>query len=248
MRSPAKDEPEIPFVEVALNSVDQPTALKQDVSEKKEEVVKIEEIFKEEKNDGKKRVFEINTEFDVLEQPERSFPNNRVTTTTYTKCNFFPKNLMKQLLKVVNAYFVFLILLQLVPGVGQKNGAVFTCLPLIFVVFMSMIKDKIEDNKRRAQDDAENNQLVLAVPRGGQKFEQIRSEELDVGCLVRVMENQSFPADLIIVKSSLPRGVCYVETKNLDGETNMKQKLASEHIEKGMETTDTSIVATMTGN
>jgi len=26
------------------------------------------------------------------------------------------------------------------------------------------------------------------------------------------------------LKTSLPKGICYVETKNLDGETNMKHK------------------------
>lgn len=52
----------------------------------------------------------------------------------------------------------------------------------------------------------------------------MQSYQLQVGCIVRVTEDQTFPADLILLKSSLPKGICYVETKNLDGETNLKQK------------------------
>lgn len=47
-------------------------------------------------------------------------------------------------------------------------------------------------------------------------------------------ENQAFPADLILLKSSLPKGICYVETKNLDGETNLKQKQTAEEINNHM--------------
>ena len=32
---------------------------------------------------------------------------------------------------------------------------------------------------------------------------------------------------MIILNSSLPKGICYVETKNLDGETNLKYKQAA---------------------
>ena len=34
------------------------------------------------------------------------------------------------------------------------------------------------------------------------------------------------------MSSSLPNGMCYVETKNLDGETNLKHKKASKEISK----------------
>jgi magnesium-transporting ATPase (P-type) len=32
---------------------------------------------------------------------------------------------------------------------------------------------------------------------------------------------------LVLINSSFPNGICYVETKNLDGETNLKHKKAN---------------------
>ena len=42
--------------------------------------------------------------------------------------------------------------------------------------------------------------------------------------LIKVMEDEFFPADLVVLKSSDKGGGLYVETKNLDGETNLKTK------------------------
>ena len=47
-----------------------------------------------------------------------------------------------------------------------------------------------------------------------------------VGDLVMVEENDAFPADLIVLGSSIESGVCYIETGALDGEKNLKPKSA----------------------
>lgn len=46
---------------------------------------------------------------------------------------------------------------------------------------------------------------------------------------MKVHENEYFPCDLLILNSSLPKGICFVETKSLDGETNLKHKQANKY-------------------
>jgi len=51
-----------------------------------------------------------------------------------------------------------------------------------------------------------------------------------VGNIVKCLNNEFFPADLVLLNSSGRKGICYIETKNLDGETNLKHKMASKDI------------------
>lgn len=80
---------------------------------------------------------------------DKKFVSNRVTTTKYTCLSFFPKNLFGQFSKMANLYFLFMTILQCVPGLQDFYGAGTTLMPLMFVVSVSMVKDAFEDNKRR---------------------------------------------------------------------------------------------------
>jgi phospholipid-translocating ATPase len=51
---------------------------------------------------------------------------------------------------------------------------------------------------------------------------------LKVGDVVKVEKDTFFPADLLMLSSVYPDGICYVETMNLDGETNLKLKKSLE--------------------
>lgn len=51
-------------------------------------------------------------------------------------------------------------------------------------------------------------------------------KEVKVGDIIRVQNNEEVPADVLILSSSDSDSCCFVETKNLDGETNLKVKQA----------------------
>lgn len=75
----------------------------------------------------------------------------------------------------------------------------------------------------RVQGDLINHQRPT---NGGARFHKDAWKNVQVGDFVRIYNDDELPADLIVLSTSDPDGACYVETKNLDGETNLKVRTA----------------------
>ena len=109
--------------------------------------------------------------------------------------------------------------LQVVPGLSP-TGQYTTLIPLLIVVALSLIKDFWEDLKRRTQDAIVNSSIAVVLR--DDKWVNVEWREVEVGDVVKVTKGKPFPADLVSIWSSEPDGNTYIETANLDGETNLK--------------------------
>ena len=45
-----------------------------------------------------------------------------------------------------------------------------------------------------------------------------------MGDILKIKSDDNIPADILLLNSSAESGICYVETANLDGENNLKEK------------------------
>ncbi|KAL1626826.1 phospholipid transporting ATPase [Neofusicoccum ribis] len=61
---------------------------------------------------------------------------------------------------------------------------------------------------------------------GKARFKKDYWKNVQVGDFVRLYNEEQVPADIVVLATSDPDGACYVETKNLDGETNLKVRQA----------------------
>ncbi|WKX89402.1 hypothetical protein Q1695_008786 [Nippostrongylus brasiliensis] len=147
-----------------------------------------------------------------------------VRTNNYTYLNFFPKFLYIQFKQVANLFFLVLSCIQMLPGMAPF-GRQATIVPLTFIIGCSALREVYEDLRRRYRDRKMNYQKCYAHTDEG--WTSIPWCELHVGQLIRAVNGEQMAADCLILATSEPGSVAYVETSNLDGESNLKVRQAA---------------------
>ncbi|CAE5957763.1 unnamed protein product [Arabidopsis arenosa] len=153
------------------------------------------------------------------------YRSNYVSTTRYNMITFFPKCLYEQFHRAANFYFLVAAILSVFPLSPFNKWSMIA--PLVFVVGLSMLKEALEDWSRFMQDVKINARKVYVHKSDGE-FRRRKWKKISVGDIVKVEKDGFFPADLLLLSSSYEDGICYVETMNLDGETNLKVKRSLE--------------------
>uniref|UniRef100_A0A8C5AT55 Phospholipid-transporting ATPase n=1 Tax=Gadus morhua TaxID=8049 RepID=A0A8C5AT55_GADMO len=142
------------------------------------------------------------------------YADNAIRTSKYNVFSFLPLNLFEQFQRLANAYFLVLLILQLIPEISSLSWFT-TVVPLLLVLTMTAVKDASDDINRHRSDKQVNNRRVDVLIDG-----ELRSEKwmnVQVGDVIKLENNQFVTADLLLLTSSEPLNLVYIETAELDG-------------------------------
>ena len=162
-----------------------------------------------------------------IKNKELKHKNNKINTTKYNLFTFLPKSLLIQFGRLPNVYFLSTAIIQSIPIISPLSS-ITAIVPLIFVLAVSMIRELIEDLSRLKYDNLNNNEEVIVYR--DNKFIKANSSSIQLGELIIVLENKQIPSDMILIDSNLNDGMSFVETSSLDGEKNLKPKIANSNL------------------
>ncbi|KAI4341885.1 hypothetical protein MLD38_026557 [Melastoma candidum] len=151
------------------------------------------------------------------------FSGNEVTTSRYTVITFLPKNLFIQFHRVAYLYFLAIAALNQLPPLAVFGRTV-SLFPLLFVLSVTAIKDGYEDWRRHRSDRKENNREALVLQ--GTQFRFKKWKDIEVGEVVKICADETIPCDMVLLSTSDSSGLAYLQTMNLDGESNLKTRYA----------------------
>ncbi|XP_047942456.1 phospholipid-transporting ATPase 1 isoform X3 [Salvia hispanica] len=158
-------------------------------------------------------------------QQRFKFAGNSIRTSKYSILTFLPRNLFEQFHRIAYIYFLVIAILNQLPQLAVF-GREASILPLAMVLFVTAVKDAYEDYRRHRSDRIENNRLASVLVNG--EYEDKKWKDICVGEVIKVSGNQTLPCDMVLLSTSDATGVAYVQTTNLDGESNLKTRYAKQ--------------------
>ncbi|XP_012878154.1 PREDICTED: phospholipid-transporting ATPase IK [Dipodomys ordii] len=154
---------------------------------------------------------------------KKKYKTNAIHTAKYNFFSFLPLNLYEQFHRVSNLYFLLIIILQGIPEISTLPW--FTLFaPLVCLFLIRATRDLVDDVGRHRSDHAINNRPCQIL--SGKSFTWRKWKHIQVGDVVCLRKDSIVPADLLLLASTEPSSLCYVETADIDGETNLKFRQA----------------------
>ncbi|CAD7938390.1 unnamed protein product [Amoebophrya sp. A25] len=151
--------------------------------------------------------------------------DNLINTQRFGKwiVQWLPVSIYFQFRRMANIYFFIICCLQTMEFSPKMPAP--TLATFFIVLIWTAGKDRYEDYQREKSDKKENHRTVEVLQKdktwGKKRWKDVKANDI-----VRVHKDTPIPADMVLLATS-HGGHCYIDTKNLDGETNLKLRMAN---------------------
>ena len=101
-----------------------------------------------------------------------------------------------------------------------------------------MLREGLADLRRWSEDRKTNARKYIRLedPNNLTLKKEVRSDDLKVGDLIEISDGNTIPSDCLLIATQQPNYQCFVQTSSLDGEKNLKPKLALSSIQDNIQT------------
>jgi phospholipid-transporting ATPase len=164
---------------------------------------------------------------------------NTISTTKFNILTWLPISLAVQFRRVANVYFLMMSFMMMI---GTYAPQLFespldpwsTVLTLLFVMGVTSIREGLEDLERAKFDKEENERDAIVCTFAGDKFIEtvVRTKDIRMGDIIKLDGHCQVPCDMALLLTSNYKdgNTCYIETANIDGETNLKVREAPDGV------------------
>ncbi|CDW89464.1 p-type atpase [Stylonychia lemnae] len=129
--------------------------------------------------------------------------SNSIRTTKYTILSWAPLSILFQFKRAANIYFLIISVLTCLSFSPKSPISMIGTFAAVLI--FTMFKEAYEVLERKTNN-----------------FKEKKWSNVKIGDILLVNKDMEFPADLLLLNSQ--KDIVYVDTMNLDGETNLKEK------------------------
>ena len=157
----------------------------------------------------------------VILNQRKIYSDNSIRTCQYTLLSFLPLAILNQFKTAFNWFFLIYVIIAVNPYLSDLDP-IPEVSPFVIVIAINLIKEAVEDYRKYSNDKKANNSKVLIFK--DKRFHKEICQNIRVGNIIKIYKEELIPSDVLIIKSSLKNGLCYMQTSNLDGENELKPR------------------------
>ncbi|CAG9334460.1 unnamed protein product [Blepharisma stoltei] len=178
-----------------------------------------------------------------LSRTSNLYVTNLIKTSMYTKWDLIPKNLFEQLQYSYNLWFLMVFVILLMPLNFDFLYKWFIFSVFLTLILFTLLKDALNDHWKYKNDEEVNNKFYKVW--NGDIITEKKSKDICVGDILCIVENETVPADMLILSIGSKKHICYTDISKINGEKSLRIKRSIKDSQEVLDKLDINLAVSL---